>query len=185
MREKRIRMFSLPLGARILELGCGDGLNLKILQRLGYKNVFGLDNSFVLLKRVKDVPVVLADACKTGFARNSFDVIFIDSFFHHLEDPGICLQEIKRILKPQGLLCFMEPRKSLARSILDWLTFLPFLQAFLFFKNRSISLREEYGVYYKWLRTYNDFMILLKNSGFKVLFLKNGLIGFLVKSLNV
>ncbi|TBR16213.1 class I SAM-dependent methyltransferase, partial [bacterium] len=80
LREKRIHMFSLPAQARILELGCGDGLNLKIMQELGYKNVFGLDNSFALLSRVKGVPVVLADACKTGFAGSSFDVIFIDSF---------------------------------------------------------------------------------------------------------
>ncbi len=177
-------MFSFPVQSRILELGCGDGLNLKIMQELGYKNVFGLDNSFALLSRIKGIPVVLADACKTGFAGSSFDVIFIDSFLHHLEDYNACLREIKRILKPKGLLCFMEPRNSFARGILDWLTFLPVLQFLPFFKNRSISLKEEYLVYRKWLKTYDEFMVLLKNNGFKVLFLKNGLIGFFVKSTN-
>jgi len=177
-------MFSFSPRSRILELGCGDGLNLEIMHKLGYKNVFGLDYSFDLLKRIKGIPVLLADACKTGFTANSFDVVFIDSFLHHLESPGECLQEIKRILKPKGLLCFMEPRNSFIRTVLDWLTFLPVLQFLPFFKNRSISLKEEYGVYRKWLKTHKEFMVLLKNSGFKVLFLRNGLIGFFVKSTN-
>ena len=180
-REKRIKMFVLDKNSCILELGCGDGLNLKILQTLGYKNIYGLDNSKELLSYISGIQTILADACNTGLPSDYFDVVFIDSLLHHLHTLEECLKEIRRILKPGGNLCVMEPRPSLIRKIFDLVTLSPLSNLSPFLKNRNISLKEEYDVYVHWLKTEHKLASYLDKYGFKIVFWKKGLIGMFVK----
>lgn len=48
------------------------------------------------------------DAHQLDFADNSFDVVFGKAILHHL-DYEIALKEIRRVLKPEGVMLFMEP----------------------------------------------------------------------------
>lgn len=181
LRQKRIKMFNLNKCSKILELGCGDGLNLKILQKLGYPEVFGLDNSHALLSRISGARIVAADACEIALADNSFDVVLIDSVLHHIRNLDGCLKEIRRILKPGGVLCFMEPRDSFPRRILDMLTYswLSHLSAYL--TQRKITLQEEQSLYSHWLKNKGELILSLKAHGFETIFWKKNPIGMLVK----
>lgn len=181
LRGKRIRMFNLDKDSRIVELGCGDGINLRIMQELGFKNIYGLDNSKELLSLISGIQTVLADACNTGLPTDYFDAIFIDGFLHHLYNHEDCFKEMRRILKPAGLLCFIEPRNSLARKILDLVTFSPLSNLLPLLRNRKISLKEEYDVYTNWSKMQSKLAGYLDKYGFKVVFWKNGPIGMFVK----
>ncbi len=181
LREKRIRMFGLDKNSCVLELGCGDGINLRIMQKLGYKNLFGLDNSKELLSLISGVQAILADACNTGLAADYFDVIFIDGFLHHLYNHEDCFKEMRRILKSGGYLCFMEPRNSLVRKIRDIITFSPLSNLSPVLRNRNIGLKEEYDVHAYWLKIEHKLAGYIDKYGFKAVFWKKGLIGMFVK----
>lgn len=50
----------------------------------------------------------IMDAHSLDFEENSFDVVFGKAILHHL-DYAVALDEIKRVLKPGGIMVFMEP----------------------------------------------------------------------------
>lgn len=181
LREKRIRMFDLDKGSRIAEFGCGDGINLRIMQRLGYIDLHGLDNSKELLGLASGIHTILADACNTGLPADYFDVIFIDGFLHHLYNHEDCFREMRRVLKSGGYLCFIEPRNSLVRKVLDMVTFSPLSNLARVLRNRRISLKEEYDVYSNWSKMQNRLAGYLDKYGFNVIFWKKGPIGMFVK----
>src|SRR5580692_10217811 len=63
-----------PSGVRILEVGCGTGGVLRVLQRFG--TAYGLDSSHVALlhaRRRSGSELVCGDSCRLPFATGSFD----------------------------------------------------------------------------------------------------------------
>ena len=101
--------------ARALDLGTGPGaMSLRIAdQRPGWR-IVGLDASMPMLRlgqaarrgisRAPAVRFVLADAKRTPFADDSFDVIFSNSILHHVDDPVAFWKEAARVAKPGALL---------------------------------------------------------------------------------
>lgn len=62
-----------------------------------------------LAKRTRVKPrFTIADAHHLCFADESFDVVFGKAILHHL-DYAIALSEIRRVLRPNGVMVFMEP----------------------------------------------------------------------------
>ena len=169
LRKKRIKYLELNKRSKILDLGCGDGLNLQIFRNLGYTNLFATDYSFDLVSKIKDFRVCVTDCRRLGFKSNSFDVIFVDSVLHHIDTDELSLayEEIKRILREGGNLCFFEPRDCLLRKLLDFLT-LNYGACFGFLKNRKKSIEEEMYYYKKWLKSENLQTLLLEKLGLKV-----------------
>jgi SAM-dependent methyltransferase len=183
-REKRIKLFNIDENKSILDCGCGDGLDLMVFKRLGYKNIAGLDTSEDYLSRIKnEFKVFQADICDTGLPTDSFDVVFIDGAFHHF-DYYRALQEIKRILKFGGELCLIEPRATLARKILDFITLSPILAPFGYLKKRRISLIEEREMYETWLRQQPFLISMLERFKFRVIFRKETWSTIIVKCLS-
>jgi ubiquinone/menaquinone biosynthesis C-methylase UbiE len=92
-----------PISSRILDIGCGNGRNMK---NPNY-DFYGVDNcsNFVELAKKVSPNVVLCEMTKLPFPDNYFDVIISIASFHHLsnnERRMECLKEIKRVLKPNG-----------------------------------------------------------------------------------
>ncbi len=103
---------------QVADLGCGIGfLTLPIAERLERGVVWAVDQSEELvgetLRRAEarglfNVRGQVADAARTGLAAASIDAVVISQVLHDLPDPEAALLEVRRILKPSGLLYLLE-----------------------------------------------------------------------------
>jgi SAM-dependent methyltransferase len=118
--ERRL-LESLPLGARILDLGCGNGSHMPILASGG--SVFGVDASPALLRRAgRLAPVAGAEGERLPFRAGAVDLVYISHVLHHAADPGAVLSEVRRVLRPGGAMLLIEtcedsPLMRLARTL--------------------------------------------------------------------
>lgn len=102
--------------AEILDYGCGVGSFVEEVSKFGPKKIVGIDISEVSInkavERTKELKTnvnFIVDNCeKTKFDNNSFDVVYGSGILHHLQI-NKCLDEIHRVLKPNGSLVFIEP----------------------------------------------------------------------------
>lgn len=97
-------------GDRVLDLGCGNGRFYELFKNKNIDYV-GADNSKKLIeiarKRYPGVKFQTADALNLPFPNNHFNKVYCIAVLHHIPSKEIRLKvltEIKRILKPEGLL---------------------------------------------------------------------------------
>ena len=113
---------------------------------------------------------VIGSAEKLPFKKEEFDVVFVDSVFHHLFDYGIAIKEIKRVLKKRGILCFIEPHRSFLRSLLDFVCVLQVSKFIPFIKERRLAYLGEIKFMTHWLATEDEFLHVLEKRKFKEIF---------------
>ena len=118
-RRWRPRLWGrIPAGSRVLEVGVGTGKNIR--WHPPDVSVTAVDFSPKMLARAvvqtrrHDPPpdVALMDAQALGFAGESFDVAAATYVFCSVPDPVRGLQELRRVLRPDGLLLLMEHVRS-------------------------------------------------------------------------
>lgn len=174
-RKKRLQYFGFRSTDKILDAGCGDGINIHLLASMGIHDIVGVDISFQLLKLAKKLnpKIRFVQACleKLPFPANTFDAVLVDSVFHHLLRYDIALTQIRRVLKPHGYLCFLEPRNHVIRCIADTLALLPFATNLPFIGKRSRSYVGEIHLMRHWLNTDGEFFSLLGRFKMKKIFL--------------
>lgn len=100
-------------GGRVLEAMCGSGFTTGALMRRGAR-VTGLDISETMIasfgQRWPGCESVCGSITQSGFPSDHFDAVVIVGGLHHLHpdvDPAV--DEIRRIIKPGGAFCFLEP----------------------------------------------------------------------------
>jgi len=96
-----------PQAGRVLDIGCGRGLMLAALARLGW-DVVGTEVSATLSKQAFPIHQT-ADIRTCAFAAQSFDVVMLWHVLEHLPQPIDTLREAWRILKPGGVLIVEVP----------------------------------------------------------------------------
>ncbi|HUO27546.1 MAG TPA: methyltransferase domain-containing protein [Candidatus Aquilonibacter sp.] len=116
-------------GKRVLDLGCGSGENVVPLLRRG-ADVLAIDISPELVAAAHtrlemaglEAPVWAGTAYDTGLESESIDIVFSMSLLHHLDIPAV-REEIRRVLKPGGVLIIKEPVRfsRLYGRIRSWL----------------------------------------------------------------
>jgi len=102
---------------RILDIGCGSGLQTIELARLGQGEVVGFDPDEAALSRLRQrveqaglssrIQVVQASMYDTGFDDAGFDILWEEGVLHLL-DSSLSLPECRRLLKPDGFLVMHE-----------------------------------------------------------------------------
>ncbi|MBW2614758.1 MAG: class I SAM-dependent methyltransferase [Deltaproteobacteria bacterium] len=182
-RVNSIKEFRIPSTDVILEIGCGDGLNLKVFYSIGYRNILGLDLSFFLLRHVSpETPSFCATAFSLPVKSESIDTVYMDSVFCDLTDFHKPVNEVYRVLKPGGLFCSCEPRRSFVRSAFDLLTFSFLSNIVNFFKYRRQEYEEDWELLQEWLNSTGKFRAYLQELNFDEVFFKKGLLGFWLKA---
>lgn len=111
----------LLAGARILDLGCGNGSHMPLLATGG--RVVGTDVSIVALLEARDSgPVAGAEGERLPFRDRVFDVVHVSHVLHHTHEFKGVLREAHRVLKPTGHLVLIEtcedsPLMRVARTL--------------------------------------------------------------------
>lgn len=103
----------------LLDLGCGDGSNLRWLSCFS-NNLWGTDYNILRLKRAKktldqlkiNVKLFLTDIFSMPFHENSFDLIFFNHVIEHLKDDKLALKKIFQITKKGGHVILGTPNEG-------------------------------------------------------------------------
>jgi SAM-dependent methyltransferase len=114
----------IPLLAReadqkILDAGCGPGVNSITLARRGLR-VTAVDQdpekleTLGALRRLAapDLKLERADVCRLPFEDSSFDKVLCSEVLEHIEDDCGAVSEFARVLRPGGLLVVTVPSEA-------------------------------------------------------------------------
>lgn len=96
----------------ILDIGCSGGVLIEFLRDRGFRRLQGIDidEKAIEICRQKEVTDVrVADAEKTGFKDQQFDIIIASDILEHIKDEDKALFEWHRILKKDGELLIFVP----------------------------------------------------------------------------
>ena len=96
-------------GRRAIDLGCGTGYGTAELATAGW-HVVGMDRVAPAARaRASSAGFVRGDLTKLPFASRSFDTVTSFQVIEHLADPRAYLDEIARVLAPDGMLLLSTP----------------------------------------------------------------------------
>jgi len=116
--QRRLTAHGLGTNSRGMDLGCGQGWHVCEMAQRGYQ-MYGVDRSAEQLKfavgcaeeRGLNVDLRAASLPTLPFPDNFFDFVYAINVFHHLTDDEArpkALEEIVRVLKPQGIFFLQE-----------------------------------------------------------------------------
>jgi SAM-dependent methyltransferase len=120
MDAHRISRF-VPKDASILDVGCGNGMALLAMRRLGFTHLAGLeiDPRAAQAARASGLDVRCGELLDTDFPDASFDLIRMGHVIEHVLDPMATLHRAYRLLKLGGILMGETPNTD----CLDWRIF--------------------------------------------------------------
>ncbi len=87
--------------ARILEVGCGDGVLAARLQEVGYQ-IIALDSSAKAVAQARERGVDAREARWPEFNDDPFDAVLFTRSLHHISPLPEAVVRAKQLLKPQG-----------------------------------------------------------------------------------
>jgi len=113
---------NLKPGDNVLDAGCGSGRHLRALAQIPGLKIFGIDRSqkdvAEAIRALQDMPdalsddysVACADITALPFENEFFDCVICSEVLEHIPEHEAALNELVRVLKPQGNLVVSVPR---------------------------------------------------------------------------
>jgi len=113
-----LKEVGIETGSHVLDYGCGPGSYIVPLVKLvgDSGKVYALDmhplaieavHRLTSKKEITNVQTILSD-CRTGLPPNSIDVALLYDILHDLNNVSDVLTELRRILKPKGILSLSD-----------------------------------------------------------------------------
>ena len=104
-------------GRRVLDAGSGTGFGALMLAEAGAAHVVGIDNDAPAVEQASagcshNIEFTVGDVAAIPFGDASFDVVTCMEVIEHVEDPERVLDELQRVLKPDGLLLLSTPNRD-------------------------------------------------------------------------
>jgi len=117
-RKKILNEVDIKPRFHVLDYGCGPGSYITATAELVGRSgkIYALDihplaiqrvESIASKKQLTNVETICSD-CKTELSDNSVDVVLLYDTFHSLSDPDGVLEELHRVLKPNGILSLSD-----------------------------------------------------------------------------
>lgn len=120
---KNFRFFAPHVDLRgkdILDAGCGPGGKTLWYAGQGCRSIVGVDidpvrighaRTFLAKNPTPNVEIMEGDLSQLPFNDDSFDIIFLNDVFEHIDRPLLekVLRELKRVLRPGGRICMEFP----------------------------------------------------------------------------
>jgi methionine biosynthesis protein MetW len=144
---------------KILDVGCGDGTILHILQKDYEINSYGVDISLNAVKKAKERGIKAKVSNlneEIPFPNDYFDVIFCTDVLEHLFSPETVLQEIYRVSKENTIIIFSIPNLGCLKNRIQ------------FFWGKNITEPPFQVKSHIRFWTKGSFIELLKNNGFEM-----------------
>ena len=117
-RKNILKEVEIKPGLHILDYGCGPGsYSIVAAELVGTAGkVYALDIHPLAGQRVQNVASkkgltnidTICSDCATGLENNSVDVVLLYDIFHELSEQNRVLEELHRVLKPNGILSFND-----------------------------------------------------------------------------
>jgi ubiquinone/menaquinone biosynthesis C-methylase UbiE len=115
----------LPSDALIVDLGCGAGTYCRFLRKRGFR-IIGLDYSLPILKRAQElqgdeeIQLLNGEVYNLPLSDQCVDVVVCIGVLQTLSDEKRALKEIRRVLKPGGVL-FLDGINALGiNELMKW-----------------------------------------------------------------
>jgi len=118
-RQAAVKLLGIQPGDRILEVGIGTGLNFGLYPPRS--QLVGIDLSEQMLEKAQakieelgldNVTLKVMDAGATDFADNEFDRALATYVISAVPDPVAVLREMRRVVKPGGILVILNHFRS-------------------------------------------------------------------------
>ncbi len=107
---------ALADGARVLDAGCGLGYGAAVLHEAGAESVVGVDISLAAIELAasavpSDVELRQGDLSALDLPDDTFDLVVCFEVLEHIEDGAAVLDELRRVLRPEGVLVVSSPNR--------------------------------------------------------------------------
>lgn len=119
---KKLLLRMIPEGAKILDLGAGNGWLCNRLNKLGYDslavdvNIDEFDGLRAIQTYGAHLPSIRCEFDNLPVENNTVDAVIFNASFHYVANAAATLSNIMRIIKPGGFLIIMDSPVYKARS---------------------------------------------------------------------
>jgi ubiquinone/menaquinone biosynthesis C-methylase UbiE len=138
----------LKPGMNVLDAACGPGFTAcELAKAVGAGAVTGIDLNEELVfvahqakvsEKVNNVSFRTGNLYDLDLPENAFDFVYARFVFQHLEKPQLALSNIRKVLKPGGVLCVLDIDDN-------WTSFSPESDAFVKFIRQSGAGQKRKG----------------------------------------